>query len=202
MKKVILVGTDPHVGGFIDAITSSGDEVMGFLAEDPSLKEFYGFPVLGTCADYEKFPDAEFLIACGDPKDRKRLDELCSGAKWYTAVHPRAYISKINVSIGEGSFIMPDAIINPGSKVGRHVIVNSTVVVDLENEVGDYCHLSVGCKCAGSVKIGSLNWVGIGAVINAGASICDGNMIGAGTVVVKSITEQGVYVGSPARKIK
>jgi acetyltransferase-like isoleucine patch superfamily enzyme len=33
-------------------------------------------------------------------------------------------------------------------------------------------------------------------------NICDDVVIGAGAVVTKDITEKGVYVGNPARKIK
>jgi acetyltransferase-like isoleucine patch superfamily enzyme len=33
-------------------------------------------------------------------------------------------------------------------------------------------------------------------------SICDNVVIGAGSVVTRSITEPGIYVGNPARKMK
>jgi acetyltransferase-like isoleucine patch superfamily enzyme len=52
------------------------------------------------------------------------------------------------------------------------------------------------------VSVGADTWVGIGAVVSNNLSICGGCMIGAGTVVVRSITESGTYVGIPARRIK
>ena len=45
-------------------------------------------------------------------------------------------------------------------------------------------------------------WIGAHAVILPGVRIVSGSIIGANATVVKSITEQGVYVGSPARKVK
>jgi len=33
-------------------------------------------------------------------------------------------------------------------------------------------------------------------------SICDGVVIGAGSVVTRDITERGIYAGNPARKIR
>lgn len=60
------------------------------------------------------------------------------------------------------------------------------------------------------VTLGTGTLVAAGAVINPGAGatvsnnlqICGSCMIGAGAVVIKSITESGTYVGVPAEKIK
>ena len=60
----------------------------------------------------------------------------------------------------------------------------------------------MGAKLAGTVTVGPDTWVGIGAVVSNNLSICGGSFIGAGAVVVKSVTEPGTYVGVPARRIK
>ena len=44
--------------------------------------------------------------------------------------------------------------------------------------------------------------IGAGATVSNNLQICGGCMIGAGAVVIKSITESGTYVGVPAEKIK
>jgi len=43
--------------------------------------------------------------------------------------------------------------------------------------------------------------IGVGSIVLGPISICDNVMIGAGSFVNKSITEPGVYVGNPLRKI-
>lgn len=43
--------------------------------------------------------------------------------------------------------------------------------------------------------------IGSGATILA-VSICDGVVIGAGSVVTKSITEKGVWAGNPAKLLR
>ncbi|MCF0112187.1 MAG: acetyltransferase, partial [Erysipelotrichaceae bacterium] len=50
--------------------------------------------------------------------------------------------------------------------------------------------------------IGSMTWIGAGATVSNKISICSNCMIGAGAVVVKNITEEGTYVGVPAKKIR
>jgi acetyltransferase-like isoleucine patch superfamily enzyme len=53
------------------------------------------------------------------------------------------------------------------------------------------------------VKIGSNVWIGANVTVLAGASIPDGCIIGAGSVVTKQLTIQdGIYVGNPARFLK
>lgn len=53
----------------------------------------------------------------------------------------------------------------------------------------------------GRIEIGDDVSIGSGATILA-VSICDGVVIGAGSVVTKSITEKGVWAGNPARLLR
>jgi serine acetyltransferase len=39
-------------------------------------------------------------------------------------------------------------------------------------------------------------------MIREGTKVCDNVTIGAGSVVLKDITQPGVYIGIPAKKIK
>ena len=52
---------------------------------------------------------------------------------------------------------------------------------------------------SGTVKVGDRVWIGAGATISNNVDICKDCMIGAGTVVVRSIEKSGVYIGIPAR---
>ena len=53
----------------------------------------------------------------------------------------------------------------------------------------------------GHITVGNDVSIGSGATILA-VSICDGVVIGAGSVVTKSITEKGVYAGNPAKLLR
>ncbi|MUK26520.1 acyltransferase [Aliivibrio fischeri] len=52
------------------------------------------------------------------------------------------------------------------------------------------------------VKIADNIFIGVNSIILYGVNVCSNVIIGAGSVVSKNITEPGVYVGVPARKIK
>ena len=51
------------------------------------------------------------------------------------------------------------------------------------------------------VKIGNNVFVGMGATIQCGVTICDDVIISANSIVSASIREPGVYAGAPARKV-
>ena len=48
------------------------------------------------------------------------------------------------------------------------------------------------------MKVGDNCFIGSGAVIANGISICNNVIIGAGAVVVRDIDIQGVFLGNPA----
>lgn len=202
MKDVIIIGTGGHAKVITDIVLSSRDHLVGFLTSDDSVDEFMGWPVLGKDMDYGQFMDCCFVIAIGNPQVRERLSKTMTGAQWYTAIHPSASISAIHTSIGDGSVIMANVVVNPCAQIGNHCIINSNATVEHDNIIEDYVHISVGTKLAGSVKVGKRTWIGVGASVSNGISICRDCMIGAGAVVVKNIEIPGTYVGVPAHKIK
>lgn len=202
MKNVIIIGTGGHAKVIADIVLCAGDRLVGFLTSDRDKKEFLGYPVLGQEADYCKFPDCSFIIAIGDNRARERIAGAMPGADWYTAIHPSAVISRLGVRIGEGSAIMANAVVNPCAQIGAHCIINSSAVVEHDNVTGDFSHISVGAKLAGTVSVGKRCLIGVGSCVREKVCITGGCVIGAGAAVVDDITEPGVYVGVPARKMK
>ena len=202
MKQVIVIGAGGHGKVIADIVLAAGDHLLGFLDDARAGQQILGFPVLGGIRDYVNYKDAEFVIAIGNAQAREQIASDLEGVRWYTAIHPSAVISPLEVTVGEGTVIMANAVINPGASVGRHCILNTASVVEHDNRIADFVHISVGAKLAGVVSVGKSTWIGVGAVVKNATSICADCMIGAGAVVVKDILESGTYVGVPARRIK
>ena len=202
-KSVIVIGASGHGKVVADIIRCAGDEVAGFLDDNKkSLNNFIGYPVLGSVTEYEKFLESYFVVAIGNAEIRQKIADRLQGVKWYTAIHPTAVISQIDVEIGEGTVVMANAVVNSGVSIGKHCIINSGAVVEHDNIIEDFVHISVGVKLAGTVHIGKRSWFGIGAVISNNISVCPDCMIGAGGVVVKDISESGIFVGVPVKKLE
>ena len=105
------------------------------------------------------------------------------------------------VTLGAGSVVMAGAVINVDAVIGRGVIVNTCASVDHDCRIGDFCHVSVGARLAGTVHVGDRSTLGVGAVVRNNTDICADCMVGAGAAVVSPLTEPGVYVGVPARRL-
>ena len=203
-KKLLLIGASGHGKVVADIALLNGYEIMGFLDDNPDIKEIMGYPVLGKIADAEKYiGQTDFCISIGKAPIRKRLmSELSKkGASFPKLIHPNAVVG-MKVEIGEGTVVMAGAVINPEAHIGQGCIINTCASVDHDCKIHDYVHISVGARVAGIVEIEEGTWVGAGAVIKQVIRICENCTIGAGAVVVKDIEKSGVYVGIPAKELK
>lgn len=200
-KKVVIIGAGGHGRVVADIVECCGDIVLGFL--DDGDMQNNKVNVMGKSSDAIKYCDGEtyLFVAVGNPNVRERIMNSLPNAKWYTAIHPSAVISK-SAEIGEGTCVMPNAAVNNSAVVGRGVIINTCASVDHDDVIGNFVHIACGAHIAGTVTVGDRTWIGIGSSVSNNLSIGSDIMIGAGTVVVKEIQEKGTYVGVPAKKIK
>lgn len=199
-ERVILIGGGGHAKVIMDIVQAGGDTVVGVLDDGIEIgTEVQGVPVIGAAIDAEKFKDCRFVVAVGNNTIRHRIVDALE-VPWYTAIHPSAVISPHAV-IGEGSVVMPTAVINAGARVGRHCIINTSAVVEHDNVICDYAHVSCGAVLTGAVYVGEEALVGAAAVVRNNVCICAGCVVGAGAVVIEDMNEKGVYAGIPARKM-
>jgi acetyltransferase-like isoleucine patch superfamily enzyme len=121
-------------------------------------------------------------------------------------------------TLGDEVFIGPFCEIQKGVKIGPRTKIQSHSFICELVEIGSDCFVSHGAmfvndlfKLGGpargqkelwqSTRVGSRVSIGTGAVILP-VEICDDVVIGAGSVVTKSITQPGIYAGNPARLLR
>ena len=202
-KKLLILGAGGHGKVVADIAKNCGYEDIAFLDDHKMVKTWAGYPVVGTAADMQRYPDHELIVAVGDASIRQRLTEQAEkmGMKIPVLVHPKAAVAE-ETTLGAGTVVMAGAVINPGATLGKGCIVNTCASVDHDCVLGDFVHVSVGAHVAGTVTVGSRTWIAVGAGVINNLDICGDCMIGAGAVVVKPITESGVYIGVPAKRKK
>lgn len=202
MKDLIIIGAGGHGRVVADIAQKLGMYENICFLDDGEMKETMGFPVVGKTFDVEKYLDkADVFVAIGNNQVRCEFNErlIKMGANIPTLIHPSAIIGEC-VQIGLGTAVMAGVVINPCSKLGKGVIVNTCSSIDHDCVVGDYCHIAVGVHVAGTVNLGENVCIGAGATVKNNVDVCANCIIGAGAVVVKDITEQGTYIGVPAKR--
>ena len=203
MKKILgIIGASGHGRVLADIAQKIGYERILFFDDNDTIKIVRGYDVVGKTTDIFNY-DCDAIVGIGNPKVRKHIHEQLEHEHIpvATLIHPDAVIGE-DVTIGGGSVVMAGAVINPGTSIGRGCIINTCASVDHDCTLGDYVHISVGAHLAGTVTIGCGTWVGIGAAVSNNVEIPGWCMIGAGAVVVKSLKENGTYVGVPVKREK
>lgn len=107
---------------------------------------------------------------------------------------------------GEGSYIsyFTRIYIEDGTElaIGNDVSIGHNVrIYTSKVSTGDLIHKGIKIIVPGDVKIGNNVLITANVYVGPGVEICSNVVIGANSVVTKSITEPGVYSGSPARRI-
>lgn len=87
-------------------------------------------------------------------------------------------------------------------RIGKNCAISYYVMMYTQNRITDQdFSKSVTPQC-GSIHVGDYCWIGVHVYINQGVDIGDNVVIGANSVVTRSIPSHSVAVGSPARIVK
>jgi acetyltransferase-like isoleucine patch superfamily enzyme len=141
------------------------------------------------------------------------IKNVCFGER-IRIVNP---VNLYGCSINDDTFIGPFVEIQKNVVIGKRCKIQSHSFICELVTIGDDCFIGHGVmfindifsegKPAGGdqskwkkTNIGNRVSIGSNATILP-VTICDDVVIGAGAVVTKDITEQGVYVGNPARRL-
>jgi len=108
----------------------------------------------------------------------------------------------INIKVGKNVFINSCCRFQDqgGIEIGDGSLIGHNTTIATLNH--DFNPLKRGSLTPSPVKIGKNVWIGSDCTILPGVVIGDGAIIGAGSVVTKSVPKNSIAVGNPARVIK
>jgi len=134
-----------------------------------------------------------------------------------------------NVKVGDDVIIGHGCIIEDNVKIGNHVILQGNIKIASGSVIQDLCTLKHGTILTNNVLlkrnvfmgpntitlggthkrvsdhgtiIGKNCYIGAGSQIAANKKLCDNVTLGAISFVNKDITESGIYIGIPVRKLR
>jgi len=142
----------------------------------------------------EKYQIMGGIVAIGDNWTRNLVVERVS-----KIVPEFKYVS---VHIGAGSVVMPGAIINANAIVGNHCILNTNSSLDHDSFMDNFSSLAPKVCVGGNVIIGRASAICLGANIVANITIGEHSVIGAGSLVIRNISNLALVYGSPAKLIR
>lgn len=203
MKDLLIYGAGGHGKVVADAALCGG-QWRRVWATDRNLERCTGALVAGVplcMADDAQLIHAKVHVAIGSNTARQRVVLSWGVNRVVSVVHPKAGVSAFAV-VGLGCFIASNSVVAASAQLGLGVIVNHGAIVDHDVQVDDFSHIAPNVSLGGAVRIGKRVLLGSGSVVLPGLTIADDVIIGAGSVVHRSILQSGTYVGVPARKIQ
>lgn len=216
--KIIIIGgkgTAINIAeGIYDAEKRFGAniECLGFAFDDESFGEFINeFPLLCKTNDlinkYGKFDDVKFIFQMNHQEKMKERALLVKSynipnEKWFTFIHPSAYVSK-SARIGHGSVIFANCAIHSNAIIGNHCTLSALTTIGHDTFLGNHIFMATHVCIGSSVHIKDYVFFGQNSTVSASVSINENNIIGLGASVIKNIDSTSkVLVGSPAKVLR
>ncbi|MCG2431684.1 acetyltransferase [Aequorivita xiaoshiensis] len=196
---MILYGASGHCKSVIDIAESVNQEIQVIYDDNPKTEAIFNIPVK-KFSDIDVDTQSNWVISIGNNNTRKILS-LNLKVSFGRLFHKTASISQRS-SLGVGSVVMANTVINANVTIGEHCIINSGAVLEHDCVLKNFVHISPNASLAGEVVVGEGAHIGIGASVLQGIKIGKWAVIGAGAVVIRDVPDFAVVVGAPAKIIK
>ncbi len=205
-KRVFLFGYSGHAYVIIESFLAAGYTIAGYFDYHETPTNPYQLPYFGFegLVDVQSIVKSDFVFpSVGDNAVRAKLVSFFEKhhLKQCVLIDPSARVSQSSC-IGLSTYVGIKTIINAQSQIGKGVIINTAAVIEHECDVQDFSHIAPAAILCGNVSIGEGAFIGANAVVRNNSSVCSYSVLGAGSIVIKSIEDKGTWVGNPLRKIK
>ncbi len=196
---MILYGAGRHARVVIDCLLDARVEIGGFFDDNLDLVSLNGFDVLGKY-DPTLNPQNKLVITICDNKVRQTLSNLIEHP-FGVIKHPSTVVSKY-ARIEKGTTLLHGVIVQTGTKIGKHCIVNTGASIDHDCVIGDYCHISPRVTLCDSVVLNEGVQIGAGAIILPHVTIGKWCVIGAGSVITEDLPDYSEVIATPNKLLK
>ena len=146
MTRLVIIGAGGH-GKVVADCAKSIDRYNQIVFLDNAYPEhngFCGWEVVGHPDDYMNYQqDSEFFVAIGNNQARRQWQGTLqqNHCEIATLVHPSSQVGT-DVSIGKGTLVLANSVINILTQIGEGCIVNTSASVDHDCQLGDFVHIA------------------------------------------------------------
>ena len=211
MKNIVLFGGGNQAHYTIDIIEKEGKyAIVGIIDSVHDIgSERFGYKVIGRVSDLPKLiADHDIyggLVSIGDNWSRYQVSQqiliTIPDFIFVNAIHPSVIIGN-TTEIGVGIVAMAGCIFNPKAVIGNFTFFATGAQVEHDNIIHEYASISAGSITGGYVTVGRLSAITLGVTVTDRISIGENTVVGAGSLVMKSLPDNVLAYGSPAKVIR
>lgn len=201
MKTIAIFGAGGHTKVIIDLIQLMNNYRIVGIYDDNKEGKFMDISILGKINEKIDKTFDEYIIGIGDDNIRKKIYNQFTELNWAVLIHPKSIVSK-NVHINEGSVVFAGSVIQTDVFIGKHCIINTNCNIDHESRICDFTSICPGVTICGKVIINDTTFIGANSTIIPCIEIGSNCIIGAGSVIIRNISNNKKVVGNPGRIIK
>jgi len=211
MKNIVLIGGGNQSHYTIDIIEKEGKyNIVGIIDSIHDVdSDRFGYKIIGRQENIsqiiKEYNVEGGVISIGDNWSRyyvyNQIKELAPDLEFVNAIHPSIVIGN-NVTLGKGIVAMAGCIFNPKSFIGNFTFFATGAQVEHDNYIDDFSSISAGSITGGYVKLGKYSAVTLGVTIIDRVEIGENTVIGSGSLVIKSIPNDVLAYGNPAKIIR
>lgn len=123
------------------------------------------------------------------------------GYRIETYIHPDARVYTGH-AIGEGSVVLPGAVIEPHARVGANTMVWSNVTLAHHSSVDDHCWIAAGTVVSGQAKVQRNTFLGVGSTVVNAITVGEFNVVGAGALISRDTKPHSVHLARSAEPFR
>ena len=202
VTDVILLSSGIHGREMVEILRRTGSyKLIGIISsnETQEQKSPDGIPVLGGPSILSRFQDTVLIHDNEWPQEH--LDNPAISKRLITLIDPNAFVHP-SAFISRGCVIYPNCFIGAEAVLGESCFLLSGAVVNHNCIVGKRVVMATGAHLAGCVRVNDTAYIGQDATVRQHLTIGSGALIGMGAVVIKSVPDNAIMGGNPAKLIR
>ena len=211
MENIVLFGGGNQAHYTIDIIEKEGKyNIIGIIDSIHDIgSERFGYKVIGRVNNLptliSNYNIHGGVISIGDNWSRYTVSEsilnIIPNFNFVNAIHPSVIIGN-TTKLGVGIVAMAGCIFNPKAVIGNFTFFATGAQVEHDCIIHDYASISAGSVTGGYVTLGKLSAITLGVTVVDRVDIGKNTVVGSGSLVTKSLPDNVLAYGSPAKIIR
>lgn len=211
MRNIVLIGGGNQAHYTIDIIEKENKyNIIGIIdSVHPINSDRFGYKVLGRQEDIlqlvQDYKIDGGVISIGDNWSRyyvyNQISNILPNFEFINAIHPSVIIGN-NVRLGKGIVAMAGCIFNPKSVIEDFTFFATGAQVEHDCYIDKFSSISAGSITGGYVKLGRFSAITLGVTVIDRIEIGENTVVGSGSLVIKSLPDDVLAYGNPAKIIR